>query len=104
MNRRSLLALFGLAPAAAVATKLAVPAAAEVWQPPVTVTIKYPVGYMIDAVTHVVDPGHNHSFNDNFRAVAIVKKQIFDGERFVDYDSPAGTVVWNKLIGAWQNG
>ncbi len=82
-----------------------------------------PVGLMRSFAVPV-DPGHNHPFTSvglpnhthgmSFVGYdhsgqaykyapmtsmsAVFKQQIYDGERWVDFDSPDGSAVFNKLI------
>lgn len=93
MNRRSLLAWLGFAPAAGIAAKLAIPAVAQA-----APTSVIPLGHMVDVATSDTFPVSKGSGCNTWGLVSIFKKKIYDGERYVDFDSPEGTGVFNKLI------
>ncbi len=80
MNRRSLFKALAIAPIAMV-TAPAEPAA------------PYPVGFIRDVYVAVTDCYDSHSPYS-----AIPRREIWDGQRFVDFNEPEGAAVLTKLL------
>lgn len=105
MNRRSLFCFLAAAPFAAVAAKEVVMA-----QPSLPKS-EFPIGYLMDIAevapdyelvsNHVMTTQdilpHQHTINC-YQPRAVVRRKIFDGKQFVDFDSPAGAAVYNSLL------
>ena len=108
MNRRSLLRFLSAAPVAAAAVAIAKSAPTT---EPLTVAIS-PNGlakpeiqlgfirdtfYPVSNITYYTTPSHTHTFN-SAPSFAACKKEIWDGSKFVAFDSAEGTAVLNKVL------
>ena len=123
MNRRKLFGFLAAAPVGALATAKALAESKPVDAPipvgtfrDIAVTENHIEYVTAPCHTHSIsDPGHSHALGPSYigyssatsvvalaspviSARTVFKKEIYDGAKFVPFDSPEGTAVANKLF------
>ena len=98
LDRRKFLSILSAAPLAPVAAQAAsaLPEVALTTEP---TKFTPPLGYMMDMVEHTIAPAPGpHMPYSSYQAVSYVVKKIWDGEKFVNWDSVEGTEVMNRVL------
>jgi hypothetical protein len=114
MDRRKFFSFLAVAPLAAGMVKEAVAAAQAEAAP------QFPAGYIMDHYEVVPDygystihdpghshgitlttadlPSHQHAISGWYPARSVVRRKIYDGKQFVDFDSADGAAVINSVL------